>query len=210
MSAIRLNHFDRGKPFYPLVINYLVLLHGFKELAVRGIAGSRDVEDLAARIPAIAESREAAKVIEIKVGLRKLAGPLELRSEYGNNSITVSADEIGHEVVANSQYLSSFLMRSAGSLLILAHELSIDAPWHDQNPLLEFLRHCRNAAAHGGKFHFKHGKPSKLAQWGTFQITFGLEGTPLFKGADGTGLLSPGDPIRLLWDIEQAFPQMTA
>ena len=32
----------------------------------------------------------------------------------------------------------------------------------------------------------------------------------LFKDATRVGMLSPGDPIRLLWDIEQAYPAMSA
>jgi hypothetical protein len=32
------NHFDRGKPFYPFVVNYVAMLFGLKELAGRGLA----------------------------------------------------------------------------------------------------------------------------------------------------------------------------
>jgi hypothetical protein len=35
-----------------------------------------------------------------------------------------------------------------------------------------------------------------------------MHDTPLMKDEAGAGLLSPGDPIRLLWDIEQAYPAM--
>jgi hypothetical protein len=35
------------------------------------------------------------------------------------------------------------------------------------------------------------------------------EESQLFKDEkDGKGILSPGDPIRLLWDIEQAYPNI--
>lgn len=122
----------------------------------------------------------------------------------------MDTDELGRELVANLTYLSSALMRSAGSLLILAHEISKDEPWHDQGPLWEFLRHSRNAAAHGGSFTLLHKEPKRIAQWGRFEITPGLNKTALFSSADGPGLISPGDSIRLLWDIEQAYPQMRA
>jgi hypothetical protein len=37
-----------------------------------------------------------------------------------------------------------------------------------------------------------------------------LHGTPLFDSLEEPGLLAPGDAIRLLWDIEQAYPDMHA
>lgn len=37
ISSIPINHFDRGKPFYPLIMNYLILITGFKNNAARGV-----------------------------------------------------------------------------------------------------------------------------------------------------------------------------
>lgn len=37
MVQVPVNHFDRSKPFYPLVTHYLAQLIGFKELLLRGI-----------------------------------------------------------------------------------------------------------------------------------------------------------------------------
>ncbi len=211
MTNAQVNHFDRGKPFYPLVMNYLAQLIGVKELALRGITGPEGLEELVARIPALGAvpAGSDAKVAEVRDGLRKLGGPLQLRSEYQDSSITIDIDDIARDVVANHLYLLASTMRAAGGVLILAHELSKDAAWHDAGPLWEFLRHCRNAAAHGGSFNLLHGEPRRPASWGSFVITPQLQGTSLFKDAAGAGLLSPGDPIRLLWDIEQAYPQMS-
>jgi len=35
------NHFDRSKPFYPIVMGYLFQLFGLKEMLVRGAIGKR-------------------------------------------------------------------------------------------------------------------------------------------------------------------------
>jgi hypothetical protein len=212
MIQVPVNHFDRGKPFYPLVMYYLAQLIGVKELALRGIVGSGSLEELMDRIPALGTvpAGSEAKVAEVRDGLREISGPLELRSEYQDNFITIDIDDIARDVVTNSSYLLASMMRSAGGLLILAHELSKDAPWHDTGLLWEFLRHSRHAAAHGGTFNLLYGEPRRPACWGSFEITAELQGTSLFKDAMGAGLLSPGDPIRLLWDIEQAYPQMRA
>jgi hypothetical protein len=206
------NHFDRGKPFYPLVVNYIVLLAGFKDLAVRGTAGGEHLGELLRGTFARGTSQAATdeELGKLRDNLRKLLGPLQLRSEFTGSGVTVDIDTLAREVVSNVTYLSSFVMRSAGSLLILAHELTKEAPWRDRGPLCEFLRHARNAAAHGGAFNLHPNEPSQPARWGSFEIIRALNGTPLFKDTAGLGLLSPGDPVRLLWDIEQAYPAMSA
>lgn len=211
MTQVEVNHFNRGKPFYPLVINYLAQLIGFKELGLRGISGPESLEELMGRILAHVPvpAGTEAEVAVLRERLQKLSGPLQLRSEYQDNHITVDIDDIARDIVANSSYLVASRMRAASGILILAHELSKDASWHDKGPLWEFLRHCRNAAAHGGTFNLLHGEPRRPASWGSFVITTQLQTTSLFRDAAGGGLLSPGDPIRLLWDIEQAYPEMS-
>lgn len=205
-----INHFDRGKPFYPLVISYIIQLLGFKELAVRGLIGKRIVtrKDILN-----ADSNYVSDFVSERVNesyIEKLLGPLELRSEFQDNRIIVYPDEMARDLADNFSYILPFYLRAASSLLILAHEMTKDQSYRDNGPLWEFLRHCRNAATHNGLFHFIREEPRRPAVWGSFIIEIGLQGTPLFKDANGDGMLSYGDPIRLLWDIEQAYPDMIA
>jgi hypothetical protein len=201
--------FDKGKPFYPLVMHYLTLLVGFKELAVRGVLGKPSLDAALEKIGGIKDA-PASQIDELRKDLSKLLGPLELKSEFSGDHVIFDIDEVSREIAQNSSYLAEFLMQAAASVLVLAHELSKDRPWHDSGPLWEFLRHCRNAAAHGGSISFKGGEPHRLAQWGCLVFVSTLQGLPLFNAADRAGMLSPGDPIRLLYDIERAYPQMTA
>jgi hypothetical protein len=205
------NHFDRSKPFYPIVMNYLVQLLGFKELAILGVTGPRELRELIDKVPVLKNipPDKDAQVKKIFDDLSRLAGPLQLRSEFQGGTIDVDVHKMATEIAGNANYLLASFMKSAGSLLIVAHEISKDKRWHDRGPLWEFLRHCRNAAAHGGSFNLLHGEPRRPATWGSLQIKAGMQGIPLFKGTDPNGVLSPGDPIRLLWDIEQACPAMT-
>jgi hypothetical protein len=223
-NSVSINSFDRGKPFYPLIMNYLVLLIGFKDLPAQaalkeiekhsGVNASLNLPELMNAVLKTFSASETGTIelgrqlIEFTKGYSNLLRPLELKSEFQANRIKVKIDEIANELLNNGPYLIKFMMRSAGSLLILAHEISKNKPWHDKGPLWEFLRHCRNAAAHGGLFTFKGNEPARPAEWGHFRIEASLHGTPLFKDEEGLGLLSPGDPIRLLWDIEQAYPSM--
>lgn len=222
-TSVSINSFDRGKPFYPWIMNYLILLIGVKDLAARG--GIKEVKKLFSydsdpsmselarasliKIP-VAPTMEDERLSELSISLSALLGPLELKSKFQCNYIKVEVDELANELFLNGPYVIQFIMHSAGSLLILAHEFSKGKPWYDRGPLWEFLRHCRNAAAHGGLFTFKGGEPRHPAEWGNYRIDRALQGTPLFDDQIGKGLLSPGDPIRLLLDIEQVYPSMSA
>jgi hypothetical protein len=213
-----LNHFDRSRPFYPVVINYLTQLIGSKDLRLRGLIGTPEVEDMLQimdrRYPLVSlePKSEADKeaLAQIREGIGTMAGPLQLQSEFQGNAITVDVDEIAQDVMLNSTYLIQTLMPAAGSIFITAFEMAKAKDWRNRDPLWEFLRHCRNAAAHGGRFTFQGKEPVRPAQWGHLEITRRMEGTPLFKDAVGNGFLSPGDPIRLLWDLEQAYPHIQA
>lgn len=254
-SNIPINHFDRQKPFYPLVMNYLILLTGVKELSLRGMlnltakelsrTGLLQVEqvhqlqyelsskmlDAIGPVPSDAMLSDlleqyTAKISqsggvsphppslangfrEIEAGLRKLAGPLQLGSKIQGTPIEVPPDLIADEITDNNLYFLSFTMRSAGSLLILAFETT--RPYHDNGPLWEFLRHCRNAAAHNGRFRFNSGEPRRPAEWGNLRLQASMHDEPLFRVDQQTpGLVEPGDVIRLLWDIEQTYPNMQA
>ena len=150
----------------------------------RGRFGSEDFDAFLNRIPAL--SRRALRNIltsrKLVEGLRKLTGPLQLRSEYLDDHITVDVDETAREVYSNMRYVMQYQMPAAAAVLILAYEMSLGRPWHDKSPLWEFLRHCRHAAAHGGSFNLKKFcEPKRAARWGAFAITPEMEGVPLFR-----------------------------
>jgi len=193
-------------------MNYNLQLFGFKEMAVRGIIGGR-IHTTASILENIRSAgftaTEACPTMEsVCEQISELLGPLKLRCGFQNELIEIDPDEVAIEIGQNAIYLVSFLMRSAGSLLILAHEACKDQPYHNQEPLWEFLRHCRNAAAHGGNFNLINGEPRREAEWRGLRIEVNLHSTSLFKHESSNGFLLPGDPIALLWDIEQAYPSM--
>jgi hypothetical protein len=208
---VPLYQFQRSSPFYPLVTNYIVLLLGFKEFTASGIALAiqRLPADERAQLLEDARAKGNFEVVERLASITptELHPPLELVSELENHRIRIDAEETMLELMQNTSHLIPFLKRTAmGSLLIHAYEAT--EQFHDRTPLWEFLRHCRNAAAHGGRFSFQHGEPRRPAIWGRYRIDASLEGTWLAATEDAAGLLAPGDPLRLLWDIEQATPNM--
>jgi hypothetical protein len=81
---------------------------------------------------------------------------------------------------------------------------------HWKHPEVQVLRHVRNSASHGNKWHFtepsngRNGEPAHIAHWRGFVIdhwpkgsAHPLHGKPCF-GAD----LGSGDLVRLLLDVE--------
>jgi hypothetical protein len=202
------DHFDPGKPFYPLIMSYLVHLHGLVELdsrwAVQQLARfeARQIEETFRR-----KDLESVASRLVGGGVTPLMRDLTLRSEYQDSSIAVDVQALCSQVIGKHGDLVRFLLPSAaGSLLIVAYEVT--KGFGDKGPLWEFFRHCRNAAAHNGQFRFGRGEPKHLAEWDRFKLQSSMHGTPLFGGKGMTGLLGPGDPIRLLWDIEQAYPNI--
>lgn len=205
-EEIPTNFFDRGKPFYPLIMSYLILLHGHIELISRDLKNQfgKNTEKIDKSLHKnIKPNNKYLERIIKSNGNTVLLNNLKLKRETKKNPIEIDHEKLAEEVTKHSPYLSSHIMRAAGSLLILAWETTQELD--REGPLWEFLRHCRHAAAHNGKFKFKVGEPKKKAKWRKIEITRSFEGKELFKNKLNKGLLSPGDPIDLLWDIEQTI-----
>ena len=166
-------HFDRGKAFYPLIMQYVIQLVGFKELAVRSVVAEHSAQEVVGKITGLSPEK-SADAANIATNIDKLLGPLSLRSSIRAEPLQVPVDDIATEVGSNVWFLGNYLLVSAGSVLVLAHELCKGKAAHDTGPLWEFLRHCRNAAGHGGKFNFKHGEPRRPAKWGAVEIVLGF------------------------------------
>ena len=132
-EQIPLAHFDRSKPFYPLVMQYIAQLIGFKDLLARGCIGPPDIERAM-------ENFIGTDRTETSKNLTKLLGPLELRASAHVETLKVPVDAIAKELVANHLFLINYLPISAGSVLMLAHEICKEKPAHDTGPLWEFLR----------------------------------------------------------------------
>ena len=175
--------FDRAGAFYPLVISYLVKLHGIKV-----VLGFSSAANLADQIPRDLE-------------VAKLLGPLELIVRQDSVRLNVELQELAQELVSNLEYLLPIYAQSTQSILSGAHEavLAMD----HTSKLTEFLRHARNAAAHSGNWHLLNGEPRRPAEWRGLVVSPSDNGRPLLKLGNGTGSLELGDPIALLWDIEQ-------
>jgi hypothetical protein len=150
-SSVNINSFDKGKPFYPLIMNYLILLIGFKHIAVQGAINDIDkysgintkpnfnaitndfLEGLLNRGFYSEHNRKELErnIAELSNGLTNVLGPLELKSEFQSHPIKVEIEDIANDVLYNGPYLLRFIMHSAGSLIIFAHELSKGKSWHD-------------------------------------------------------------------------------
>lgn len=209
--------FDRSKLFYPYVINYITSLHGILELMSRDfylkiektINEGRSLENFikhyAGDDPKYIKFFQDILASNIRPTV--LLGPLALKSEQRQNHVEISISEIAKDFVNNHEYLLPFQIRASGILLIMAYETSPDIKNEKAYPLWNFLYHCRNAIAHNGKFNINNcGKKRLPAKWGSLEILESMHGLNLFKdGTANPGFLSPGDPLYLLYDIEQTY-----
>jgi len=206
------NNFDRSKPFYPLAVAYICLLFGYKELAGHGAArmlhailedeDEGALEEWRKANDASDELRDTMERMARATEL-ELMPPLELASKV-QGKIKIDAEIVAEDLAQNALYLGAFTMRTAGSLLIVAYEST--AAYRDKGPLWEFLRHCRNAAAHNGRFHVVGDEPRRRAKWESFNVTKSLHGTALFHSQMDPGLIGPGDAIRLAYSACPGCP----
>jgi len=203
---VGLNNFDKSKPFYPLILQYLYLVHGIIELSMRSIYLKLESFTQAEQEEVLESNPEYSKLLHNSPTI--FLRPISLKSEFQGDSIIVDSNELARDLLENHEYILSHTLRAAGFLLVLSYETT--EQYHDKSEIWEFLRHCRNAAAHNGLFTFKYNEPRCEAKWGKFTIEHTLQGQHLFIIRNEPGLISPGDPIRLLWDIEQAYPNMKA
>lgn len=192
-----------------MLMNYTVLLLAIKEFGAAGIAlHLKDLPDAAyqneiaeARIQGNADHIERLKAASIE----ELYPPMVLVSEFQDQHINIDFFTTMHELGENIAYLVDDLRLSAVSAL-LVHAYEVTKKIHTPGPLWEFLYHCRNAGAHGGRFTFKNGQPKSPAKWGRYTLSRAThEGMPLITHKGTAGLFGLGDPLRLLWDIEQKY-----
>jgi len=194
--------FDRAKPFYPIVMAYLIQLHALKEIPALGVLGSVRAWNLE-QLPGTEAEHE-----ELRVSIDKLLSPLSLVTTGDHNRLDIPIDFVAKEFVNNLNYLIGHQILAALNVLVMAHEITKDQPYRVPDERWEFLRHCRNAAAHNGNWYFLNGEPRRPAKWRGIDLDPAMNGQPLLKGPDGNGSLNLGDPIALLWDIEHENPGM--
>jgi len=165
---------------------------GFSAIDMEKMLCDRIREGYSEHIKAVLSSQSAPII-----GVQRLGSRLR-------DGIKVETVNLANEIFSNYQNpIEAFNKMAVGSLLIVSWEVT--KPDHSQDPLWEFHRHCRNAAAHNGNFNFLHGEPKRPAKWRSFEIVPNLQGRPIFPNSSGGGFISPGDVLYLLADIEARF-----
>lgn len=204
--------FNPLKPFYPLVMGHLAQLLGSRDLVIRGALGRGGYRRaISAAIAPLAEGLVAKGSADSEADVySKLLGPLVLPCSIKSSATIIDPEAVAFDAAVRPLIGLSQNTRAASGLLVLAHEECKEQPFNDRGPLWEFLRHCRNGISHGGRFHLSPREPVRSAAWGPFTITKAIQGVPVFRDANGSGLLETGDSVRLLWDIEQAYPSIPA
>lgn len=198
--------FDRSKPFYPFVMQCYAALWGIKELAAHGTALPSERSQLT--VPTTPNGEADAIIRRLaETPHLELVNPINLAVTHGER-FKLDAEFMAKELANNFDYHAPYTLVALRMLLLAAYEIS--KPWKVENdPLWEFFRHVRNAAAHNGRFRID-AEPKIPARWGTFEIKdTSLDGVPLFKPPN-EGLFHLGDAIAFLHDVEVATPTMKA
>lgn len=206
----QLNFRPTGR-FYPLVMAYLCQVHGAIDVLSRGLKPMLDAlseEDFARLLSQQLNDTDRNRLIRVREGgVTGLFGQTLLASVSGQ-SIELRLPVFAESLVSNYRdTMDRYNRLSAGSLLILAWESVKQRS--DRGLIWEFFRHCRNAAAHNGRFTFTPNEPSRPGAWRNLSVDYSSEGKLLFPGpirapAEGF-MLMPGDVLYLLLDIENSL-----
>jgi hypothetical protein len=119
--------------------------------------------------------------------------------------VPIRLDALGAELYADHrQSLDVFVRLAGGGLLTYAWELL--GRRRNSGEVMEFLYHCRDAAAHDGRFTFTKHEPRYHAAWRGLVVDRAIEGHLLFHDGANPGFIGTGDPVHLLADIDCTQP----
>jgi len=160
-----------------------------------------EIEDMLQHISDVSLRQDVHSIVS--GGLTGLMLKQKLAAEL-STPVEIDVNLLSTEFAFDHRPMFEYFNRlSAGSLLIMAWEQTRQSHTHD--PMWEFLRHCRNAAAHNGVFTFAKREPKRAATWHGTSILPSLEGHILFPDPPARGFIGPGDVLNLLADIEAAL-----
>lgn len=209
------HQFDPGCVFFPLILHFFGTVHGMIDLASRGVRRAiknsaehsrMSAEEVATRIDTSRADESGLISNLLAAGVTASIGEISLASRVSESRLTPDIELLAQEVYEHgSNVLGDPTLRSAGHLLVLGYAVAEDR-LEDQDragPEWQFLRHCRNAAAHDNRVSFREGGPTKRAAWRSLNLTPESAGVPLFGPTGTEHLLGPADPVLLLWDLEQ-------
>ena len=197
--------FDINRPFHNHVVSYLALLHAIKVFPIFGLKGVSIEFNI---LPNIADgklkTRFQKEMSDLKEKIKSLYGhPLELKITGELQTANFTMEEVAEKVTGDLQLLD-FIIPCAHAVIANTYDYCLSNNYVNKDPIWQFFRHCRNAVSHGGKLYFKKGEPKYHTEWRGIRLTNNLHGLKLIKKGND-GLIETGDPVALLFDIENNY-----
>lgn len=207
MEALLL--FDRSKPFYPFIMAFYSSLHGYLDLISRyAVDEVARIDTLGAPSLDVIRSLDPIKFVSASKTPYLLSNTLSLDAQVGKD-VEINWDELAQELYVNANYVLSTAIESALRMLMLSCYEVAKFAYNDLDEVWRFFKHCRNAAAHNGKFDLRTYDdgpvitPGKPARWVSKEIFMYMNGDPLLIDQGGkAAFLKLGDVLRLIHDIE--------
>ncbi|GGF76654.1 hypothetical protein GCM10010912_22210 [Paenibacillus albidus] len=194
--------------FYPLIMNYLCSVHGIFELSSRFLINlfkDSDKEKIDHMISGLVINDKTKEEFKNNFNLTPLMGNQILTFSGTQPNVVIDIDDLANQVLEYNKDGFDYLFHGALYFLIInSYALTVDKHYSD-DPLWQFYRHVRNAAAHGGKFNFNKNQPDKPSEWKNMRLEASLNKTHLIDTIDQKGYMKFGDIILLLLDIENKF-----
>lgn len=197
------------KYFSPLIQNYLNSVHAIIELSSRFIINELNEvrKDGEAAVDVFLSELECDQ--DYKKGLLKNHSVTPLMGDQilafpNGQKIVIDPIQLARYLLHNQERMIENNFRQVEYMIITAYALT-EGKYRNNDPLWQFFRHVRNAAAHGGKFNLQRNQPDKPAEWGEKRIERGLNGKRLVSFIGQEGFLETGEIILLLLSVEEKF-----
>ena len=205
--------------FYPLLVNVFIGLHGYQDLmSKRLISELGDFENS----PQLLESLKKTNLEEYKkinprwiesidTQKNEVIPPLfELNQFFDNVDISVQDVSEVMTFENNESSLKYTFSNILGGIIIAFEEAKskLNSQEKERSEIWQFFKHIRNAAAHGGQFHFNRKEPKFAAKWGQYEIVHEMKYESAFEFIN-SGMLSYSNIIDLLLEVEATHPQIS-
>ncbi|WON94745.1 hypothetical protein [Sphingobacterium sp. UGAL515B_05] len=211
-----LDEFDKDKPYYHYVYQYLVNFYGSTILWNKYFLSELSKIEKTLRTGNVWEEyidgfdlRNDEKMY-LKEGVPqypRLLFPSNLVNSFDRNTILINDDNMVSKIDKVDRRIEG-LSKMSNMLIVMAFEsLPASVRYLKSDALANFFYHCRNAAAHGGKFNITNNKRFP-AKWRSLEVKNDLNGANLVIDSEGKGFLKPMDIVLLLLDAERKYKNL--
>ncbi len=212
-----LEQFDKNKPYYYYVYQYLVNFYGSNVIYNKYLFSKLSSVEESLRLFGQWEYHidgfdlkddEKEYLNQGTPVYPRLLFPYNLANSFNSETILINDENIIQQIDSlDSDVRLISLSKMSNMLIVMGFEsLPSHIRYDKYDQFSNFFYHCRNAAAHGGKFNITN-KNRFPAEWRGIRLDLTHNNSNLVLDSKGNGFLKPMDIVLILLDAEKKYFQ---